>query len=166
MERVRDIDSRDGFSEMVRPHLASMEGLAAALAGRDDAADVVQEALARAWRKRDVYDPLRGTPRTWLLAITADQARRSKRRRLASRTIGMIGVVGESAGSPDVYEDVDLRRAVSALPPRQRQAIACFYYADLSIEETAAVMRCALGTVKSNLADARRRLATKLGDSE
>ena len=48
--------------------------------------------------------------------------------------------------------------AVSHLSPRQRQAVNCFYFVDLSIMETAAVMRCSPCTVKSTLADARHRL--------
>jgi RNA polymerase sigma-70 factor (ECF subfamily) len=40
--------------------------------------------------------------------------------------------------------------------------VDCFYYADLSIAETAAVMECSEGTVKSTLADARERLRSAI----
>jgi MFS family permease len=58
-----------------------MARLAARLGGGADRDDLVQEALTRAWRRRETFDPGRGTPRTWLLAIVADQARKARRRR-------------------------------------------------------------------------------------
>src|SRR6266516_7781543 len=69
-----------GFVEWVRPHLPAMARLAARLAGGADRDDIVQEALARAWSKRGQYDASRGTASSWLLAITADQARKAARR--------------------------------------------------------------------------------------
>jgi RNA polymerase sigma-70 factor (sigma-E family) len=60
----------------------------------------------------------------------------------------------------DVAASVDLREALAALPPRQRAAIVLRYYCDLSVEETAAALGCAPGTVKSQTSrglDAMRR---------
>lgn len=53
---------------------------------------------------------------------------------------------------------IDLSRAVAGLPHRQRLAVELHYVLGLRIEETAEVMRCAPGTVKSALSDARRNL--------
>ncbi len=142
-----------GFAGWVRPHLPAMARLAARLAPAADRDDVVQEALVRAWTKRKLYDPTRGTPAAWLLAITADQAGKARRRAAAA-----IQLVAPAPRSPGPAPDPDLARAVAALPPRQRLAVDCFYYADLTVAETAAVMGCAEGTVKSTLADARARL--------
>jgi len=57
---------------------------------------------------------------------------------------------------------MDLGEAVSRLAGRQRLAVDCFYFVGLSVAETAAVMRCSEGTVKSTLADARKRLRSML----
>jgi RNA polymerase sigma-70 factor (ECF subfamily) len=57
---------------------------------------------------------------------------------------------------------VDVERALGRLTRRQRLAVGCVYFVGLSIAETAAVMGCAEGTVKSTLADARARLRTLL----
>ena len=146
-------DSSAAFAEWVRPHLAVMANLAARLASDDERDDVVQEALLRSWKKRSQYDLRRGSLRTWLLAITADQARRSRR---GARATGFVADLVVPPRSPD--ERLDLEDAVSRLAPRQRLAVSCFYFVDLSISETAAVMRCSPGTVKSTLADARHRL--------
>ena len=146
-------ESADAFAEWVRPHLAAMTRLAARLAPDDARDDTVQEALVRAWRKRHLYAADRGTPAAWLLAITAAQARRSRRRR---RTHTQLAEIPGRVQSSD--ERVDIEHAVARLSPRQRLAVDCFYFAGLSVGETAAVMHCSEGTVKSTLSDARNRL--------
>jgi RNA polymerase sigma-70 factor (ECF subfamily) len=146
-------DSAEAFAEWVGPHLTVMARLAARLTSDSDRDDVVQEALLRAWEKRFQYDSMRGSLRTWLLAITADQARRSRRRTRPAGVVADLTMPGRS-----LDERLDVEGAVSRLPPRQRLAVNCFYFVDLSITETAALMRCSPGTVKSTLADARHRL--------
>jgi len=141
-----------GFADWVRPHLPAMARLAARLAPGADRDDVVQEALVRAWTKRRLYDGARGTAAAWLLAITADQAAKARRR--ASSGGRIVPVEPEPAAGPDP----DLARAVATLSARQRLAVDCFFYAGLSVTETAAVMGCSEGTVKSTLSDARARL--------
>jgi RNA polymerase sigma-70 factor, ECF subfamily len=146
-------DTADAFADWVRPHLAQMSRLAARLAPAGDGDDVVQEALTRAWRKRHQFDVTRGTPSAWLLAITADQARQARRRR------PVAWLSGEIAGRIRSTDDrLDVEYAVARLPPRQRLAVDCFYFVGLSVADTAAVMRCSEGTVKSTLSDARNRL--------
>ena len=61
---------------------------------------------------------------------------------------------------------LDLHRALGRLSRRQRLVVDCFYFAGLSLAETAAVMGCAEGTVKSTLADARGKLRTVLEVAE
>ena len=56
----------------------------------------------------------------------------------------------------------DLDRAIAKLAERQQLAVQLHYFVGLSVEETAAVMHCSVGTVKSTLFDARTRLRTAL----
>ncbi len=144
--------SPDAFGTWVRPHLAAITRLAARLAPPGERDDVIQEALARAWSKWSLFDPARGTPSSWLLAITADQARRARRRHRP-------WPLGERVARVRPIDDrLDLEYAIARLPKRQRLAVDCFYFAGLSVTETAVVMGCAEGTVKSTLSDARERL--------
>ena len=143
----------DGFADWVRPHLPAMARLAARLAPTADRDDIVQEALARAWQKRAQFDAGRGTPGAWLLAITADRARQARRR---ASDAWLPAEVAGRVRSPD--DRLDVEYAISRLPPRQRLAIDCFYFVGLSVADTALVMRCSEGTVKSTLSDARNRL--------
>lgn len=147
------------FADWVRPHLAAMAHLAARLAGAADRDDVVQEALARAWRKRGNYDPTKGTPRAWLLAIVADRARRSCGRR--REHLQLVEAEGAALPATDAAT-IDLERALVALPPRMRMAVDCFYFVGLSVAETAVVMGVSDGAVKSALFDARARLRVAL----
>jgi DNA-directed RNA polymerase specialized sigma24 family protein len=151
------IEDHGEFAEWVAPHLPAMGHLAARLAGPSERDDIVQEALTRAWRKRSQFDPGRGSPRSWLLAIVADRARRTWWRR---GTAGLASSAAFVEGPSEV--GVDLERAVMKLPPRMRLAVECVYFVDLTIADTAAVMGVSEGTVKSTLSDARARLRVML----
>jgi RNA polymerase sigma factor (sigma-70 family) len=146
----------DDFAREMAPYLEGMGRLAARLAPRLDPEDIVQNALIRAWRYRAAFDTRRGTLATWLLTITANEARRASRR---WRFLPWHET-GYRDTSPD--DHLDLASALRRLSGRQRTAVECFYYAGLSISETAAVMGCSDGTVKSTLADARERLRQAL----
>ncbi|MEV6281642.1 RNA polymerase sigma factor [Kribbella sp. NPDC051770] len=152
-----------GFVGWVRPHLPAMARVAGRLGVGADRDDIVQEALARAWMKRGQYDADRGSASAWLLAITADQARKAARRvRPVTELVETDAV--ETRG--DLEGRVDVEQAIGSLSARQRLAVDCFYFADLSVADTAAVMGCSEGTVKSTLSDARARLRSLLEVSE
>jgi RNA polymerase sigma-70 factor, ECF subfamily len=147
------------FAAWVEPHWSAMTGLAWRLVAASDVDDVVQEALASAWRQRDRFDPARGTPRAWLLALIADQARRSRRR---GRRLPVPVDRIEPGAHEDQRIDHELAEAVGQLSHRQRLAVELFYYVGLPVADVAEVMGCAVGTVKSTLADARGRLRNAL----
>jgi len=148
------------FREWVQPHLLAMGRLATRLTSAADSDDVVQEALVRAWRKRESYDPNRGSVQSWLLAIVADRCRRHRTRHWRHEATELIEVA--AAPSSDLDRSVDIERAIGRLSPRQQLAVELHYYVGLSIAEVAAVMRCSDGTVKSTLSDARKRMLPAL----
>lgn len=156
-EGGRAPDDPDGFAEWLRPHLRPVAHLVARLAPAADRDDVVQEVLARAWVKRHLFDPQRGTPAAWLLAIASDQAAKARRRVRPTEPLGEV-----SAASREPSGRLDIERALVRLTGRQRLAVECVYFVGLSVAETAAVMRCSAGTVKSTLADARGKLRSLL----
>jgi RNA polymerase sigma-70 factor (ECF subfamily) len=156
---IDEPEESDDFARWVSPHLTAMGNLASRLAGSASRDDVVQDALTRAWRKRHLYNADRGSPRTWLLAIVADRARRVWQRRRPD------GALDES-NAPTIQAvdgtTVDIERAVASLPPRMKLTVDCVYFVGLTIAETAIVMNVSEGTVKSTLADARAKLRTRL----
>ena len=96
----------------------------------------------------------------WLLAIVADRAHKTYRHR---RVQTQLIEVGPACDSP---AGVDIARAIGRLTERQRLTVTLYYFLDLPIAEVAQVLRCAEGTVRSTLADARTRtrLRADLGD--
>ena len=88
----------------------------------------------------------------------------SRRRRRSSTELVTDTPPDRPAGGSDAVADRDvLRRALAQLPPRQRLAVVLRHYEDLSEQQTAALMGCSTGTVKSltsrGLAGLRARMA-------
>ena len=137
------------------------------MCGTADAPDVTQEAFVKAWRALGRFRP--GAPfRPWLLAIVANEARNARRsagRRaaLATRATDPHGSTASTEELVLTAEDRDrLLRALEQLAPIDRDVVSCRYLADLSERETAAVLGCRPGTVKSRLSRALDRLRTLL----
>jgi RNA polymerase sigma-70 factor, ECF subfamily len=149
--------SAGDFAGWVGPHLGAMRLFATRLApGAQD--DVVQDALVRAWRRKGTFDPSRGSARTWLLALVAGEARRT-RIRLRRPSVEPV----PTSRSVDLERDLDVQHAVGSLPKRMRLAVELHYFVGLSVIETAQVMGVSEGTAKSTLHDARERLRPVLG---
>jgi len=125
------------------------------LGAGEEADDVVQEAFVKAFRHLSRF---RATEPfgPWLLRIVANETRnltRSRRRRAALA----LRLAGPDVTAPDGPVDevlaaerrAGLVAAVNALPARERQVLVCRYFLDLSEAETAQVLACPLGSVKS-----------------
>jgi RNA polymerase sigma-70 factor (ECF subfamily) len=158
-----DIAGPAGFAAWVRPHWTSMAHFAMRMCG-GEWEDVLQEALAVAWRKRTRFDERRGSARAWLLALTADQIRKSRRRGDRALDRADLAVVEDVAVDSKPHRDLDIEAALRQLTLRQRLAVELHYYLGLPVAVAAEVMDCSVGTVKSTLADARTRLRDELGD--
>ena len=151
------------FVEYVAGDQRRLQRLAFTLTGsREDADDLVQETLlrmARAWRRIDQ----RG-PQGYAATVMCRLAQRRRLRSLATPRL-------DTASNPTVepYAAVDdkllLRAEIRELPPRQRAVIALRYLCDLTEAQTAAILGCSVGTVKSQTANALRKLASRLAGS-
>lgn len=129
------------------------------LGDRAESEDLAQEACTRAclrWRRID-------NPSAWVVHVTTNLAfDRFRRLRTAAK---MARLPSASAVAAD-DRHLDLHRALSKLPKRQREVIALRYLADLSEAQTAAELSCSPGTVKSHAARGLRalRLTIDLAD--
>ena len=130
------------------------------LAGsRDAGEDLLQAALERLfknWRK------IRGDPEGYLRVTLAHLAADGWRRRGRWRNrLGLLRAE-ETGYLPDGTGEVDLRdqlvRLLIQLPPRQRTAVVLRYWEDLSEAETAKLMGCSVGAVKSAASRGLHRL--------
>lgn len=163
----------DAYAALVRAYQPIAIRVAHVICGvAADAEDVVQDAFVKAHRALGGHRE--GAPfRPWVLAIVANEAR-NRRRSSGRRSHYELAVMedrasGGAAPSPEATVLADERRrhllaAVTALPPRQRDVVACRYLLTLSEAETATVLGIASGTVKSRLARALGRLRATLTD--
>lgn len=155
-------DDPEAFTRWVQPHWHGMAVLARRLVGPPDWEDVLQDALLAAWRSRSSFNPGCGSARNWLLQIVANRAR------TWGSTVRPLPVaeLPECPSDAAAAPDVDLERAVAALPERQRLAVGLHYFVGLPVADVAAVMDCSVGTVKSTLSDARAGLRSRLGGDQ
>ena len=122
------------------------------LFNNEDCADAVQEALTRAWQKRDTLKSLRAF-RPWLTRILynvcVDILR--ARRHIAKEALD------ESmfAADPPVEVDDSMQEALSRLSPDQRTAVVLHYLQGYKLREIAEMMDTSLNTIKSRLLYAR-----------
>lgn len=130
------------------------------------AEDVVQEAFLLIWRQATSYQPERGQPRPWLLAIVRNQALNFLRRGRSGRE--MTDPLAEhvvDTRQPEVWKiafdsirHAEIVEALSALPAEQRVAVELAFFGGLSYAEIAERLSVPLGTIKSRIRLAFRRL--------
>ena len=70
------------------------------------------------------------------------------------------------ASTSQPSHDDELWQAVLSLPPRQRAVMVLAYYEDLTDADTADVLGCTVGTVKSQRAKALRSLRLMMAEEE
>lgn len=131
---------------------------------REDAEDVTQQALLRALRDIHRYREV-ASLRTWVHRIAFFEYTKWRRRQRFVWRIPADHVYQESAfGS--LLEAQWLRSALVRLPARQREAFVLFEIQELSLDEIAYVAGVPVGTVKSRIHHARKRLRVLLSESE
>jgi RNA polymerase sigma factor (sigma-70 family) len=157
--------------EFERLYAAEAQGLFAFLVYRTGdralAEDLLADAFERALRSRGRFDRRRGSEKTWLYAIALNLLRDHARRAAAEdRALGRAGG-GETETATDArLEGVErreaLERALAALSPEEREAIALRFGADLSVPEIARVLGEPLTTVEGRVYRALRKLRERL----
>jgi RNA polymerase sigma-70 factor (sigma-E family) len=149
---ARDRDGAE-LERLLAERGSALLAAATALAGnRQDGEDLLQAALERVLRKpRHLDGDIEGYLRRVLYNLAADGWRRRgtwKRKLLPVLRAESVTIAG-----PDPAGEVDLRdalvRMLAQLPPRQRAVIVLRYWEQRSETETAALLGCSEGTVKS-----------------
>ncbi|ARF80129.1 SigE family RNA polymerase sigma factor [Kitasatospora aureofaciens] len=110
--------------------------------------DLVQETITKLyvnWARASRMENRDGYARRVLVNTFLAEQRSPWWRRTLRSEAGPEGV----AGDVDLDASLDLRRALAALPPRQRATVVLRYYCDLSIEQAAETLGCSSGNVKS-----------------
>lgn len=150
------------IERFMQAHSTRLVGALTLITGsRAAAEDALQDALAKAWARRD--QPIEQLV-AWITVVATNQARSGYRRRMAEeRALTKVGSRADSGQSSPREHDDALHRALSALPERERQVTVMHYVLDQSVAQVAAAMGVAVGTVKTQLFRARQHLAEQLG---
>lgn len=129
---------------------------------REAAADLAQDVMQRAWERWDQLGQPGQHPQAWArtVAVNLSNSRWRRMKRLTERLPRLV-----DSRQPVRLSDPDLAAALATLPPRQRQAIALRYWADLPLRDCADAMGVSLGSMKQHLARAHDRLARELDPS-
>jgi RNA polymerase sigma-70 factor, ECF subfamily len=154
---------RQQFERLYRDSRDDLYAYVATLLGdRSAAEDVTALAFERAFRRRRLYNPRRGSERAWLFGIARNAALDELRRR--KRTGPLVGdpVEEDSRVGEDAVElllrRAAVRAALAGLTPRERELIALKFHGGLSNTEIA----CVLGVSESNAGTLLHRTITKL----
>jgi len=149
------------FEDFARARSGSLLRTALLLTGqRAEAEDLVQIALERAYRHWPRICRSEGPERyvrKILARASAERWRRLARRPERAMPAAEHGPV-EQDRTNEIADRDYLLRALAALPPRQRAVVVLRYFDDLSEAETAQMLGCSLGTVKSQTARGLARL--------
>ena len=155
------------FTALFDSHFAPIHRFLYRRVGRDAADELAAETFAVAFRRRHSYDPARAGVRPWLFGIATNLVRhhvRGERRRLLAYARTGVDPVFQLD-----MEAVDSRVDAGALGPRlalglaslraaERDVLLLYAWADLGYEEIAQALSIPIGTVRSRLHRARRRV--------
>ncbi len=137
-------------------------------ADRADAEDATATTFLEVWRHRQRVHVHDGSALPWLYGVATNVCRnltRGRRRHL--RAVGRLPVAGDVPDHADAVTDrldTEARMrtvldAVAALPQRERDVLALVAWSGLSYDEAATALDIPVGTVRSRLSRARKRLS-------
>ena len=163
---------QQALAEAYRRHAGAVYALAQRLlAERAMAEEIVQEVFLRIWNRPEVFDPERGSLRSYLLAqchgravdlLRSETSRRNREEKDARRTA--------QAGYDVEHEVVDLvvaervRGALDGLQSSERRAIELAYLGGHTYREVAEMLDEPEGTVKSRIRSGLKKMRQSLQD--
>lgn len=171
MERVSRGD-RDAFTAIVARYAPALQKFAVRLLlQQQQAEEVVQETLTRAWQRASDYDPNRARLSTWLHRIAhnlcVDVLRRQGRELSVAHASETALTAIDSAETAITALETNnkIALAIAALNERHRTALVLTYYQCLSNREVAEIMSLSVRALESLLARARQQIKITLEES-
>ncbi|WP_157982225.1 RNA polymerase sigma factor [Oceanicella sp. SM1341] len=157
----------DAFEQFHRRYFARIMRFAARIVDSHDVAEeIANDALMTVWRTAGRFEG-RSKVSTWIFGIAyrmALKAREKSGRRRGDVELdeGLVGDAGE--GAEAVILRHDLAGALERLKPELRAVVELTYFNGYLYTEIADIMECPVGTVKTRMMTARRRLRELLAD--
>lgn len=165
-------ESPEIFAQLYDRHAADIHRYAARRLGDTVADDITAETFLIAFRGRARFDTDRSSARPWLYGIAANLI--GKHRRTELRALRALARTGVDPVAESWADQVDSRvtaqaahaplaAALAALAARDRHVLLLVAWADLSYQEVAEALGIPIGTVRSRLNRARRKVRADLG---
>jgi RNA polymerase sigma-70 factor (ECF subfamily) len=169
MQTSADVDQNERFKVDLLEFIPFLRAFARSLCGnRDMADDLAQETLVKAWQSRNTFVP--GTNmKAWLFTILRNQFYSDRRRTWRQASWDQDAAERLPAPAAEqvwAAELSDMTRALTRLSDEQREALILVGAGGFSYEAAAAICNCAVGTVKSRVARARKALLAILEGEE
>ncbi|MFI7013730.1 RNA polymerase sigma factor [Streptomyces sp. NPDC050164] len=179
IERSRE--DPDAFAALFDRYADDIHRYIARRLGTEAADDLMAETFVIAFQRRHHYDPTRPLARPWLYGIATNlvgQHRRAEARRLRALSRAASEASGERSGEAEPLADRVAARvsaessraapagALAKLPARHRDVLLVIAWGDLDYAEAAQALDIPVGTVRSRLHRARKKLREALGGSD
>ncbi|MGW1427001.1 RNA polymerase sigma factor [Streptomyces sp. NPDC002431] len=166
---ARSIEEPEAFAGLFDRHAPEIHRYAARRLGEGAADDITAETFLAAFRARHRYDTARRSARPWLYGIAANLI--GKHRRGEERALRALARTGRDPVADSWSEHVEeriaarapLAAALARLSPGDRHVLLLVAWADLGYQEVAEALGIPLGTVRSRLNRARRKVREALG---
>ena len=164
-------EDRSAFAELFRRFAGRIKAflLRWGMPG-DQAEEVAQEVMVAIWRRADSFDPAKAAASTWIFAIARNR-RIDLIRKTARREPDPEDPLFERDPDPDGMVLLSLqerqriiREAIQELPQDQQDVLRIAFFEGLSHGECAEALDVPLGTVKSRIRLAFRKLREALGE--
>ncbi len=165
LRQMRNGDA-EAFTALYRRHQGAVYRFALQMTGRRAVAeDVTQEVFMALIRNPESYDAARGALASYLYGAARNTVHRILERDRFCAAEGEQETAAPDNALADLTRQetlVEVRRAVLALPANYREVVVLCDLHEMSYQDAAEVMGCAVGTVRSRLNRARNLLAAKL----
>ena len=130
---------------------------------------LTQEAMLTVWRKAGLFDPRGASASGWIFRIAQNLRIDALRHTRREKAIDFSEPVDDPGAPPDAVVDAGqveahVRRAIRELSPEQLQVVVLSFFESRPHAEIAALLQLPLGTVKSRLRLAFKRLRALLDE--
>jgi RNA polymerase sigma-70 factor (ECF subfamily) len=155
--------TREEFITHVEREQEALRGFLLALCcgNKDDADDLAQDALVKAYLSSAGYQDM-GKFRSWLFRIAYNTFLNHKAGLRTTDSIDEARMLVSNTSADSSFEHQSLYLALRTLPPKERSAITLFYLNGYSIREIAAITATSEDAVKKQLSRGRDKLKEKL----
>ena len=154
--------SEEDFERLCRDEYPGVVRTSYLITGdREEAVDIAQEALTRAYERWRVVSEL-DRPAAWLQRVAANLALSWRRRRRYERRAEVD--IAERADAMPMDSDLELMDALRFLSPAQRAVVVLRYYADQPVDQVARALQKKPGTVRALTSQAFARLREFLNE--